>query len=186
MLQLFLAVTLSMLPLGGRFDTGVAPPPRVSGLFLVDSLLARDLGSFATSLEHLLLPAFVLSLPALATIARMTRSAMIDARGQDFVLTAKASGLPEVAILFRHVLRYAITPVLTMTGLFFAWSLAGSVLVETIFDWPGLGYYAVEATLVLDYQPLMGVTLVYGLSCGIVNIAVDILYGIVDPRVRYG
>jgi peptide/nickel transport system permease protein len=186
MLQLLLAVGLSMLPLGGRFDTGVAPPPHVTGLFLVDSLLARDPGAFIVSLKHLILPAFVESVAALATIARMTRSGMIDARNQDFVLTARASGMPEIAVLFRHMLRYAITPVLTMTGLFFAWMLGGSILVETIFDWPGLGYYTVEATLVLDYQPLMGVTLIYGLSCGLVNILVDILYGVVDPRVRYG
>jgi peptide/nickel transport system permease protein len=149
-------------------------------------VLARDFGSLVISLKHLILPAFVESVAALATIARMTRSSMIDARSQDFVLSARASGMPEASILFRHVLRYAITPVLTMTGLFFGWMLGGSILVETIFDWPGLGYYAVEATLVLDYQPLMGVTLVYGVSCGLVNIAVDILYGIVDPRVRYG
>jgi len=185
MLQLLLAVGLSMLPLGGRFDTGVAPPPHVTGFFLVDSLLARDAGAFIASLKHLILPAFVESVAALATIARMTRSGMIDARKQDFVLTAKASGMPELSILFRHVLRYALTSVLTMTGLFFAWMLGGSILVETIFDWPGLGYYALEATLVLDYEPIMAITLVYGLSCGIVNIAVDILYGVIDPRVRY-
>ncbi|GAF71794.1 unnamed protein product [marine sediment metagenome] len=110
---------------------------------------------------------------------------MIEAMGKDFVLTARASGLPELTILFRHALRYAAIPILTISGLLFQWTLAGSVLVELIFAWPGVGRYAVRSSLFLDYNPLLAVILAFGLSCTAVNLIVDVLYGLFDPRVRY-
>lgn len=186
MAQLLLAYTIRLFPIGGRFAIGSMAPPTATGLYVIDSILSGDVSSLLISLRYLAMPAFVGSVGALATIARMTRSSMLDTESQDFVLTARASGIPESVILIRYRLRVAMRPVLTMIGLWFTWMLGGSVVIETIFDWPGLGYYAAEAVLLLDYQPIMGVTLVFGLSCGLVSLAVDILYGLLDPRVRYG
>jgi peptide/nickel transport system permease protein len=130
------------------------------------------------------LPALTLALGSVAEISRLTRSGVIDALGKDFVLSARASGLPETVILFRHGLRYAAIPILTVGGLLFTWTLAGAVLVEVIFAWPGLGRYAVKSSAFLDYRPILAVVLVLGLSAALVNLLVDVLYRALDPRVR--
>lgn len=185
-IQLFAGGILGLLPIAGRFDPNVAPPETITGLLLVDSLLRLDWSSFVIALKYIILPAIALSAPALATITRMSRAGMIEAMRKDFVLTARASGLPETVILIRHALRHALIPVLSMTGLSFTWAMAGSVLVETIFSWPGVGYYVLEASLLLDYNPIMGVMLVLGITCGVTNVIVDLGYAIVDPRIREG
>lgn len=185
-IQLFAASFLQALPISGRFDPNVAPPAPITGLLLVDSVLHLDWNAFRIALQHIILPAFALSAPALATIARMSRAGMVEALRKDFVLTARASGVPGPIILVRHALRHALIPVLSMTGLSFTWAMAGSVLIETIFNWPGLGHYVVEASLLLDYNPIMGTMLVFGVTCGLTNIIVDIGYAIVDPRIREG
>lgn len=185
MLQLLVVVLVINLPISGRFSDVIPPPPTISGLLVLDSLLNLDSRSLVISLRHLLLPAITLALASIAEISRLTRSGVIEALGKDFVLTARASGLPEVTILYRHALRYAAIPILTITGLLFTWTLAGSVLVETIFSWPGLGRYAVRSALFLDYRPILAVVLVFGLTAAIINLIVDVLYRAVDPRVQY-
>ena len=185
MLQLLVAwVLVGILPLTGSFDLNLIPPPTITGLYTVDSILHGDLQSLRVSLRHLFLPALALSALAVATAARMTRAGLVATLRKDFIMTARATGLPEPIILFRYALRHALIPVLTMMGLEFIWLMAGSILVETIFNWPGLGRYVVEASLLLDYNPIMGTMIVLGLAAGLTNIFVDIAYAVVDPRIR--
>jgi peptide/nickel transport system permease protein len=186
LLQLLMGGILHLLPISGRFDPNLSIPEKITGLLMVDSVLHLDFRSLFIALEHLALPALALSAPALATITRISRAAMIEAMRRDFVLTARASGMPESIILTKHALRYALVPVLSMTGLSFTWAMAGSVLIETIFSWPGIGHYIVEASLLLDYNPIMGSMLVLGITCGLTNMLVDLGYAIVDARIREG
>jgi peptide/nickel transport system permease protein len=185
MLQLLVAwVLVGILPLTGRYDLNLTPPPTITGLYTVDSILHGDMASLGVSLQHLFLPALALSALAVATAARMTRAGLVTTLKKDFIMTARATGLPEPIILFRHALRHALIPVLTMMGLEFIWLMAGSILVETIFNWPGLGRYIVEASLLLDYNPIMGTMIILGLTAGLTNIFVDVAYAVVDPRIR--
>lgn len=185
LLQWFVALRFGVLPIGGRIDSMVGAPDHVTGLYVVDSLLARDFEALRSALLHLFLPALTLSSGALATITRMTRSSMLEVLGQDYVRTARAKGLGERIVLIRHALRNAIMPTITMMGLSLGWLMGGSVLVETIFDWPGIGLYAVNSALTLDFMPIMGIALVYGVVFSLINLSVDVLYGFIDPRIRY-
>ncbi len=184
--QLLFGLLLDWFPIGKRFDVLSAPPPGATGLYLLDSLLALDFQSFRTALWHLAMPALVLSFGALASITRITRANMLEALDKDFVRMERAIGFPERVIVAKYVLRNAFIATLTIISLEFGWLMAGAVLVETIFDWPGLGLYAVESSLRLDFQPIMGITLVYGLVFSLINLLTDIAYGFLDPRIRYG
>lgn len=184
-LQLTVGVAFGLLPISGRLPTLVPPPPRVTGMYTVDSLLAGDLHLFGLSVRHLILPAFVQAVGAMAIIMRTVRGDMLEVLNQDYVRTARAKGLNEFHVLYRHVLRNAFIPTLTMIGLSFGFSLGGSVLVETVFDWPGIGLYAVNAAVNFDFEPIMGVTLLIGFIFVLLNLGVDLLYGVIDPRIRY-
>lgn len=184
-LQLFLASRLGLLPLSRNYPTRDQPPEKVTGMVTVDSLLAGDFGSFVTAVEHLILPAFVLSISSMAIIMRTLRGDVLETMNQDFVRTARAKGVTERRIISRHVLRNAFIPSLTMIGLSFGWTLGGTVLVEAVFDWPGIGKYAVDAAVRLDFDPIMGVTLIIGIAFILLNLIVDLLYGFLDPRIRY-
>jgi len=177
---------LGWFPIGKRFDVRLPPPATITGLYLVDSLLTGDFAAFRIALSHIAMPALVLSFASLASITRITRASMLDVMGKDFVRTARAKGLPPRTLLVGHVLRNTTTAILTITALEFGWLMAGAVLVETIFDWPGLGLYAVESSLRLDFQPIMGITILYGIVFSLVNVATDVAYGLLDPRIRYG
>jgi peptide/nickel transport system permease protein len=184
-LQLFLASSLGWLPLSRRLPTLAMPPERVTGMLTVDSLLAGELETFWLALKHLALPVFVLSLGSMAIITRTLRGDLLEVFNQDFTRTARAKGLTENAVLLRHTLRNAFIPSLTMIGLSFGWTLGGTVLVEAVFDWPGIGNYAVEAAATLDFAPIMGVTLLTGVVFILINLVVDLLYGALDPRITY-
>lgn len=186
LLQWFVALHFGWLPIGGRVDLTVGAPEHTTGMYVLDSILARDWEALRSSIQHLLLPALTLSMASLATVTRMTRSSMLEVLGQDFIRTARAKGLEERQVLVRHALRNAFMPTLTMIGLSFGWLMGGSVLVETIYDWPGIGLYAVNSALTLDFMPIMGIALVYGVVFSMINLTVDVLYGFVDPRIRYG
>jgi peptide/nickel transport system permease protein len=185
LLQLCFAMWLAWLPLGGRFPLVEIPPPTVTGFLTVDSLIAGDPAAFSLSLQHLLLPALALSLNPLATITRMMRSATIEVLQQDYVLTERALGLSFPLIVFKYVLRNAMSSSLTVIGLYFGWLLGGTVLVETVFDWPGIGLYATKSIVTQDFMPIMGVTLCIGAIFVTINLVVDLLYGLVNPKVRY-
>jgi peptide/nickel transport system permease protein len=176
---------LSWLPLTGRLDDTTAPPHHVTGLYLVDSLLQGNPGLFWQSFIHLLLPAIVLGYGSLAVLTRMVRATMLEVLAQDYVRTARAKGLKKSAVVIRHALRNALLPATTVMGLQIGVLLGGAVLVENIFAWPGIGRYATLASESLDYNAIMAVTLIAALIYVLVNLAVDLLYIALDPRVSY-
>jgi peptide/nickel transport system permease protein len=173
---------LRIAPSPGRLDAIALAPPHVTGMYLVDSLLAGDLATFGSSLAHILLPASVLAASSLGIITRTTRASMLETLGQDYIRTARAKGLRETTIIVRHALRNALIPVVTLGGLTYAQLLTGAVMTETIFSWPGLGRYTFEATLALDVPAITGVTLVVSLIYLLINLIVDISYAVLDPR----
>ncbi|MDF3042280.1 MAG: transporter permease [Thermomicrobiales bacterium] len=181
--QLLFAWKLGWLPASGRLGTLSDAPSMVTGLYTIDSLLAGQRTTFGESLRQILLPAFTLSFPAMATIMRFTRATLLETLGQDYVRTARAKGVGERRIVLGHALRNAMIPTITMIGLSFGWAMGGSVLVETVFDWPGIGLYATKSALTLDFMPIMGIALLYGVVFSLINIAVDVTYGALDPRV---
>lgn len=185
LLQLCFAMWLMWLPLGGRLPIIVIPPPTVTGFLTIDSLIAGDMRAFTMTLRHLTMPAIAMSLSPLATIMRMMRASTIEVMGQDYVTTARALGLPRGKIIRKYIARNAVSATLTVIGLYFGWLLGGTVLVETVFDWPGLGLYATKAIISQDMMPVIGVALVIGLLFVLANLVIDLLYGVINPKVRY-
>ncbi|HWG85127.1 MAG TPA: ABC transporter permease [Deinococcales bacterium] len=180
------AVNLGWLPASGRLSVmGTSSFQPVTGLFVLDSLLRLDFRTFADALSHLILPAIALGTIPLAVIARMTRASMIEVLSQDYVRTARAKGLSERLVVFKHALRNAMLPVTTVVGLSFGTLLGGAVLTETIFSWPGIGSWIVEGIFQRDYPIVQGgVILVAGVFV-FVNLLVDLLYSLLDPRIQY-
>jgi peptide/nickel transport system permease protein len=160
------------------------PPTAITGLYTIDAILTGNWPVFQNAVAHLILPGLVLGYFSAAVLLRMTRSAMLEMLGQDYVRTARAKGLGERAIVAAHVFRNALPPVLTTIGITFGSLLSGAVLTETIFNWPGLGRYATTSVTTLDYPAVMGVTLVAAFVYPLVNTLVDIGYSFIDPRVR--
>jgi peptide/nickel transport system permease protein len=183
MLALFYT-RLRWVPGPGRLDAVLQPPPRVTGLYTVDALLAGNWPLFRNAAAHLILPAITLGYFSTAVVLRMTRSAMLEVLNQDYVRTARAKGLRDRTVLLRHALKNAMIPVLTTIGVVFGSLLSGAVLTETIFAWPGLGRYATASATSLDFPAVMGVTLVAAVVYPIVNALVDIGYHGLDPRIR--
>jgi len=175
---------LGWAPGPGRLDTHLSYPPVVSGLLLVDSLLAGRFEVFMSALSHIVLPAVVLGWFIMGLIARTTRAALLEVLAADYVRTARAKGLGEGFVVGLHALRNALIPVLTVIGLTFASLLSGAVLTETVFAWPGIGRYAVTASTRLDYPGILGVTMLTAVIYITVNLIVDVLYGVLDPRIR--
>ena len=175
---------LEWLPGPGRLDVGMKAPAIITGMVTVDALLYREWDVLIAALKRLVLPSIVLGSFAMGIIARMLRSSLLASLGDDYVRTARAKGLAEGSVIAGHALRNALIPTVTVLGLTAAGLLAGAVLTETIFSWPGLGSFAVSAALKLDYPALLGVTLVVAIIYVIVNLLVDIVYALLDPRIR--
>jgi peptide/nickel transport system permease protein len=176
---------LGWAPGPGRLDAGVAPPPTITGMYTVDALLAGDAATFVNAAAHIVLPALVLAIVSAAFIVRITRESMLDALAQDYVRTARAKGLSGRAVVGYHALRNALIPVITVTGTLYAQLMAGTVLTETIFSWPGLGRYAFSSASSLDFPAIMAVALVVGVIYILLNLLVDVLYAVVNPRIRF-
>lgn len=174
---------LGWLPAGGRFDPRLIQPPSVTGLLTVDTLLAGDMKGFTLALKHLALPSFVLGYSQLGLVARMVRSSMLDVLSQDYVRTAYAKGLANRRVVYGHALRNAMIPTLTVVGMGIANLLGGAVLTESVFAWPGIGKLSVDATLYLDYPVIMAVTLVITFGYVLINLIIDLMYGILNPQV---
>ncbi|GGO09484.1 ABC transporter permease [Microbispora bryophytorum] len=175
---------LQITPGSGRIDPGMTPPPQVTGLYTVDALLSGRWDVLSSAVGHLAAPALVLALYTIGLLTRFTRSAVLEVLGQDYVRAARAKGLPGRVVLFRYVLRPALVPVITVAGLAFGSLLSGTVLVEAVFAWPGVGQYAYKSATTLDLPAVMGVGLVVGVVYLVINLVVDVLYGVIDPRVR--
>jgi len=184
MLAWLFAVELRLLPTGARLDSAVEYRPWTHFVVL-DALLQRDWGLAADALRHLVLPAAALATIPLAVIARMMRASMLEVLSRDYVRTADAKGLPRSAVILRHALRNALLPVLTVVGLQVGSLLAGAILTETIFSWPGIGRWVYEAIEARDYPIVQGASLFIGVIVVVVNLATDLLYAAVDPRIKY-
>lgn len=186
LLAYLLTYRFQILPRSGQLDVGMRRPPQVTGFISIDALLNGDTETFRSLVRHIILPAVVLGSFAMGIISRMLRSSLVAALNDDYVRTARAKGVSEYRVVRGHALRNALIPTVTVIGLTFASLLAGAVLTETIFSWPGLGQFSVRMALKLDYPGLIGVTLVVAVVYIIVNFVVDVLYGILDPRIRVG
>jgi ABC-type dipeptide/oligopeptide/nickel transport system permease component len=168
----------------GRLDAFASAPPQISGFFLIDSLLTGNFETFRATLSQLILPAFTLGIFSLAPIARMTRASMLAVLASEFVRTARASGLDNRTVIITYAFRNAMLPVVTTLGMVFSFLLGANVLVEKVFAWPGIGSYAVEALLQSDFAPVQGFVLTMAVLYVALNLLIDILYGVIDPRVR--
>ena len=174
---------LAPAPLG-RLGVFFSSPPQVSGFYLIDSALAGDWEVWRASLQQLVLPALTLGLFALAPIARITRASMLAVLASDFVRTARASGLSPFTVIITYGFRNAMLPVVTTLGMVFSFLLGANVLVEKVFAWPGIGSYAVEALVASDFAPVQGFVLTMAALYVVLNLTIDVVYGLIDPRVR--
>jgi peptide/nickel transport system permease protein len=183
----FLALALfyggfEIAPSPGRLDAGAAPPAHVTGLYLADSLLAGNGAIFRSALAHMILPAIVLAASTVGLVTRTTRASMLETLGQDYVRTARAKGVAERRVVNAHALRNALIPIVTLGGLAYAELLAGTVLTETIFSWPGLGKYTYQSALALDFPAILGMTLLVAAVYLVMSLVVDLSYVLLDPR----
>jgi len=174
-----------LFPVGGRLSAATTLDP-ITGLFTLDALLRGDLDAFADACGHLFLPACVLATVPAAIVTRMTRAALIETLGKDFVRTARAKGLRERDVVIRHALRNSLIPIVTVIGMHFGLLLGGAVLTETVFGWPGLGKYTVDSVLRRDFQSVQGALLLMATIFVLVNLLVDLAYARLDPRIREG
>ncbi len=182
--QLIFCKYLGLFPLGYRIDIGIELE-RITGFNILDSILTLNLPALLSSIWHIILPALVMGFQGLATIQRLLRSNMLDALTQDYVKMAKAKGLPNNRIIYRHVLSNSLIPVVTVAGLMYGGMLGGTFIIEAIFSWQGMGRYGTRAIMSLDFPAIMGVTIMYTVIFAIANLIVDIIYAYLDPRIRY-
>lgn len=183
MLQLLFAMDLGWLPLRGRLPTGMVPPTQITGLYVIDSILTLNGQSLWAALNHLALPSLTLAFGGLATVARFTRSSLLETLQHECITYQRAVGVPNWRVVLPYALRNSLVSPLNQIGLLFGGFISGAVVVEAIYDWPGLGSYLVGAILTADYKAILAVTLVVGLVYALVNIAVDMIHGFVDPRI---
>lgn len=183
-LQLAFGVYLRWLPIAGRIDPFLSPPT-VTGLFTIDSIISGNIVSFVSSVQHLILPSLTLGLVLSGIFTRLTRVNMLDVLRQDFIAAARARGLKESTVLYKHALKNAFIPILTMIGLQFALLLAGAVLTETTFSWPGMGSYLIERISYRDFPAIEGAIVFFAVLVAAVSVAVDMIYAYLDPRIRY-
>lgn len=182
----FFFLNLGLVRGSGRISPTIIEPPHITGLYTIDYMLNGDPVGFFDAAAHLVLPVLVLSLFTIGLLTRFVRTSVLEVLGTDYVRAAHAKGLRPSRVLFAYVLRGASLPILTMTGIAFGSLLSGTVLVESVFAWPGLGTYAYNSAIRLDLMAVMGVGLVIGTIYLVINLVVDLLYGILDPRVRLG
>ncbi len=179
---LFFYSWLNWLPGSGRLDA--SPPPSLTGFLLIDTIAAGDLRAFADAVSHLALPVLTLALLDMGSIARLVRGQMVEVLQEEYIRVARASGLPNGVVIFRHALRNGLIPLVTVLGLSLAQMLYGSVVIESVFAWPGTGNYVVGAIFNLDFPVIMGFALLASVAYVLVNLAVDMAYLILDPRIR--
>lgn len=177
--------TLRWFPSGGRFNMRQFSPTDGTGLYVLDSILQGNGTMLADALAHLMLPAMVLGFFTMGLIARQTRSNLLETMSMDYIRTARAKGMKESRVVLKHALGNALVPVITVSGMGFCNLLGGMVFVEQIFSWPGIGQYAYLAARTLDFPAICGVSLLIAVIYVVVNLVIDVLYGVIDPRIRY-
>ncbi|BES64499.1 ABC transporter permease [Gottschalkiaceae bacterium SANA] len=178
------SLKLGWFPVSGRIQMGY-DPAHVTGLYILDSILTGNTAAFKSAVEHIILPGTALAMYSMAIIARMTRSTMLETLGQDYIRTARAKGIVERLVIVRHALRNAMIPIVTVIGLQMGGLLGGAVLTETVFSWPGVGSYTVESILKSDYPVVQGTVMMMSIIFVLVNLAVDLIYSVLDPRIKY-
>lgn len=183
--QLFFYRWLDILPAGGRLDPNLARPETISGLYVIDSLVAGNWVALRSSLLYLTMPAVTLAFASLAWVARITRISMLETLDQDYVRTARGKGASERRVIYLHALRNALIPTVTLIGLQTGALLSGAFLVEIIFSWPGIGFYTVNSIMAMDFNAIMSSTLLVAVVYTIANLVVDIIYVAIDPRISY-
>jgi peptide/nickel transport system permease protein len=184
MLMMIFGVFLGWLPIGGRIDL-LIPFHRITGFMVVDSIITGNGAALISVLRHLILPAIALGTIPMAIIARTTRSSMLEILRQDFIRTERAKGLSENKVIYKHAIRNAMVPVVTVIGLNFGLLLSGAILTETVFSWPGVGRLVVDAVYARDYPLVIGCILIFAIVFVLVNLITDILYTYIDPRIHY-
>jgi peptide/nickel transport system permease protein len=184
MLIFIFSVKLGLTPVGGRLSTGIELE-RITGMYVLDSILTLNWTAFVDSVKHLILPSIALATIPMATVARMTRSSMLEVLRQDYIRTERAKGLSERAVVYKHAVRNALIPIATVIGMNIGLLMGGAVLTETIFTLPGLGKYIANAILAYDYPVIQGFTLFFATVFVLINLATDIIYVYIDPRIRY-
>ncbi len=184
MLIFFFSVVLRWLPVSGRISMGISVP-RLTGFYLIDTLAAGNTRLFVQALRHLVLPAVSLATISFALITRITRSAMLDVLNEDYVRTARAKGVPARVVIYKHALKNAMIPVVTVSGLQLGMLIGGSILTETVFSWPGIGRLVITAIYNRDYPVVQGVVLFIAAAFILINIVVDAIYAYLDPRIRF-
>jgi len=184
MLMMIFGVYLRWLPIGGRIDPFVSFQ-KVTGFYILDSIITGNFSALANVIRHLILPSIALGTIPMATIARVTRSSMLEVLRQDFIRTERAKGLSERVVIYKHAVRNAMIPVVTVIGLNFGLLLAGAILTETVFSWPGIGRYVVQGVYARDYPVVQGCILFFAFIFVIVNLVTDIIYLYIDPRIHY-
>ena len=183
-LQLIFGVYLGWLPTSGRIDT-LMEPKHITGLYVLDSILTLNIPSLISAIRHLILPSITLGIYLSGIYTRLTRSNMLEVLRKDFITAAKARGLPEGTVIYKHALKNAFIPILTMMGLQFALLLAGAILTETTFSWPGMGTFLAERIFYRDYPTVQGTIVFFAILVVTVSLIIDILYAYIDPRIRY-
>lgn len=185
MLQIVFGARLGLLPVSGRLDPGMAPQRVITGLYTIDGLLTRDWELLFSALKHLVLPSVTLGLVLAGIFTRLTRANMLDVLQQDFITAGRARGLAERVLVYKHGLRNAFIPIVTLLGLQFALLLAGAILTETTFSWPGMGRMIVDRIYDRDFATVQGGILFFAVLVASTSLAVDVLYAFLDPRIRY-
>jgi len=183
-LLLIFGFTFQIFPTRGELTTTLVPPTRITGMYIVDSLLTGNWVDFKDSLMHIILPAAALALTYFGVVTRVTRASMLEVLQKDFIRASYAIGLTKRTVVFRHALRNALIPTTTVIGLALGALLGGTIVIETIFEWPGIGYYSTQAILNYDFPAIMGVTVLFTLSVVIANLVADVLYAFLDPRIH--
>lgn len=173
-----------LLPTQGELSSNLVPPSRITGMYIVDSLLTGNWVDFMDSVAHVIMPATALALTYFGIVTRITRASMLEVMKKDFIRAEFAKGLTKSKVIYKHALRNAMIPTVTILGLILGSLLGGAIVIETIFSWPGIGYYATQAIINLDFPSVMGVTLVFTLGVVLANLIADIVYAILDPRIK--
>jgi len=185
-LLIIFAYVLKILPTSGAFDPSVAQPTPLTGLPILDALLEGNIPYFVSGVQHAILPSIALALVTFAVVTRVLRSSLLEVMGANYIRTARAKGLDEGTVFYKHGLRNALIPVITLSSVVLTWLITGTIFVENVFSYPGLGEYVVSALNSQDFPGILGATLIFALTIVIGNLVADLLYAYVDPQIRLG